>query len=147
MDLLGKRVLITGASRGCRGGHDRHLCSSGFRSDHPTSKGNHQMRLFSRFGAVVACVLILGLTACGGEGDKSAADIEQDLSASLQNARDDLDGETADCYAEVIIDEIGVQALKDVDLSDDDPPGDLDQDIASAALRADAECELSGSGR
>lgn len=97
-------------------------------------------------GAAVALVLTIGVAACGDAKEKSAADIKKDLSARLQESRNELDEKTADCYADAIFAEIGIEKLRDVDLSDDEPKGDLADDIAAAASRADTECDPSGSG-
>ena len=104
------------------------------------------MQLRSLLGAVSLVCLPLA-AACGGSEDKSEADIREGLSASLQrNADDDIDAETADCYADAIIDELGVEAIRDVDLSDEAPRGEFAQDITDAASTADATCQPSASG-
>jgi len=83
--------------------------------------------------------------ASDGGGD-SEADIVNELSQTLQGEGGGLDAEAADCYAEIIVDEVGVEALKDVDLSADVPPEELQDDISAAAVRAAEECDLSGIG-
>jgi len=92
-----------------------------------------------------ACLIIL-MGACTGTEDKDEAEVQEDLSTSLQRNRDGLDEETADCYAEAIIEELGMDVLREVDLSDDEPEAGLDEDIAAAASRADDRCRSTASG-
>jgi hypothetical protein len=94
-------------------------------------------------GATAIC-LVLGFTGCS-KGAKSEADIKKNLSATLQSdGGGALDAKAADCYAQVIIDEVGVEKLRDVDLSAKDPSAALADDIAKAAIRAGIDCQLSG---
>jgi hypothetical protein len=98
--------------------------------------------------AAAACLcLVFAATACGGDSDgDSEADVIDDLSESLQGEGAGLDAEAADCYAEIIVDEVGADALKDVDLAADEPPEELQDEITAAAVRAAEECDLSGLG-
>lgn len=105
------------------------------------------MRRTPLLGAAASLCLAFATTACGGDsGGDSEADIVDDLSKTLQGEGVGLDAEAADCYAEIIVDEVGVDALKDVDLSADVPPEELQDDISAAAVRAAEECDLSGIG-
>ena len=94
-------------------------------------------------GAVAAAaVLLLGLTACGDDDSGgSDADIKNEIAEQL--AEDGaLDQETAECFADVIVDEIGADELDDVDFSAEEPPEGLQEEFASAALRAIEDCDL-----
>lgn len=105
------------------------------------------MRRTPLLGAAASLCLVLATTACGGDSDgDSEADIVDDLSQTLQGEGAGLDAEAADCYAEIIVDEVGAEALKDVDLSADEPPEELQDEITAAAVRAAEECDLSGIG-
>lgn len=105
------------------------------------------MRHAPLLGAAASLCMVLGVAACGGDdGGKSEAEIKKDLSATLQSGGDGFDKETADCFAGIVIDEVGVKKLQDVDLSADEPPKELEDEIAAAAVRADEECNLSGLG-
>lgn len=95
-------------------------------------------------GAAAVLSLILGLGGCGGNEDKSANEIKEDLSAELQ-AGDTFDEEAADCFADVNVDDIGADKLQDVDLADDEPPADLQEEFTAAATRAIDECGPSDS--
>jgi hypothetical protein len=97
------------------------------------------MRRSLLLGAAALC--LLGASACAGGGEDSEEDIRGDLSETFQRGDEGLDQETADCFADVVIDEVGVEALQDVDLSDDEPPSEVREEIAAAALRAADECE------
>jgi len=90
---------------------------------------------------LVAALCLAVSAACSGGGEDSEEDIRDDLSDTFQRGDDGLDEETADCFADVVIDEVGLEELRDVDLSDDEPPPELQEPIAAAALRAADECE------
>jgi hypothetical protein len=91
--------------------------------------------------SALAVVLVLGLGACGGDDGGSEADIKSEIADQL--AEDGtLDRETADCFAQVIVDEIGADKLKDVDFSSDEPPEDLQEEFTGAAVKAIDACDL-----
>jgi hypothetical protein len=100
------------------------------------------MRTRSLLGAALAIGLLL--SACGGSDDKkSAEELKVELSDTLQNASNGLPADRADCFADIIVDDIGAEALQDVDLSADEPPKAIQDDLISAASVADEQC---GSG-
>jgi len=103
------------------------------------------MRRVLILGATTLC-LALGVTACGSDDEKSEADIKRELSATLQSGGDGFDKKAADCFAEIVVDEVGVDKLRDVDLSADEPPAELQDEISAAAVRAAEECDLAGAG-
>jgi hypothetical protein len=93
--------------------------------------------------AAAAVVLLLGLSACGGGdgGGSSAAEVKDRIAEQL--GKDGaLDQKTADCVADVIVDEIGADKLDDVDFSADEPPKGLDDEFAAAAVKAIDDCDL-----
>jgi len=93
-------------------------------------------------GAVACLCLALVVAGCGGGGEESEADIKRDISETLQRGDDGLDEGTADCFADLVIDEAGLEELRDLDLSADAPPVELQDEIAAAAQRAVDECDL-----
>ena len=104
------------------------------------------MRRKSALGAVASVCLLLGVAACGGDEGESEEDIVEQLSETLQSGGDGFDEETADCFAEIVVDEVGVEELQDIDLSADEPPEELQEEIAAAAVRAAEECDLTELG-
>jgi hypothetical protein len=104
------------------------------------------MRLTPRTGALAAVVLALGLGACGsdGGGDKSEAEIKSEIAEQFADVGG-LDKEAADCFAGVIVDEIGVDKLKDVDFNSADAPEGLEEEFTNAALTAVEDCNLDAS--
>lgn len=103
------------------------------------------MRRSPLLGVAASLCLVLGVAACGGDdGDKSEADIKQELSETLQADGSGFDEATADCYADIIIDEVGADELRGIDLSASEPPAELQEAITAAAVRAGEECDLSG---
>lgn len=101
------------------------------------------MQRTARTGALLAAAaLVVGLAACGDDdGGSSEADTKAKISEQL--AEDGtLDEETADCFADVIVDEIGAEKLEDVDFSSEEPPEELQAEFAAAAVKAIDECDL-----
>ena len=91
--------------------------------------------------ALLAAALVVG--GCGGANqDKSDADLTADLATALQAADADLGDEAATCWAEVILDEVGADAVRDLDLTSDAPPAELEDDLARAGQAARATCDL-----
>ena len=96
--------------------------------------------------AAVLCV-VLGAAACGGDSDeKSEAELVDDISEVLQENQLGLDEDQAECWAEIIVDEAGADALNDVDLAESEPPAALQDQITAAAQRAVEDCGITGSG-
>lgn len=89
--------------------------------------------------ALAASTLVAILAGCGSSGD-SDAEIEARIAAQL--AEGGLDDKAAECVAGVLIDEIGADEIKDIDLSASEPGGRLDDEIASAAIKAEARCSI-----
>jgi hypothetical protein len=102
----------------------------------PTMQGSF------RTGALAAVVLTLGLSACGGGGsDVSEDDIKARVADQL-STDGGLDADTAECFAGVLVDEIGADELEDVDFAAEEPPAGLQDDIASAAAQAIETCDV-----
>ena len=99
------------------------------------------MHRSTRSGALVAVALVLGLSACGGGGGDSAADIKAKVAEQL-SGDGGLDDKTADCVAGVIVDEVGVEKLKDVDFSAAEPPAEIQDAFAAAAITAIEKCDI-----
>jgi hypothetical protein len=106
------------------------------------AKGGSLMRRTPLLGAAALC-LFFGAACSGGDDDKSEADVTKALSENLQDNNPDLAKDAADCSAGIVVDEIGLDKLKDVDLTADEPPAELQDEIAAAAIRAAEECDLS----
>jgi hypothetical protein len=94
-----------------------------------------------RTGALAATVLLFGLGACSGSGGDSKADV-QDKIADQLSGDGGLSAKEADCFAGVIVDEVGVDKLKDVDFSAAEPPPGIREDFAAAAILAIDKCDI-----
>lgn len=91
--------------------------------------------------ALAAAALLVGASACGGDDGESEADIKEQLSETLQRGGAGFDDqETADCFADIVIDEVGIEELQDLELSAEEPPEEIEAKIADAAIRAGEEC-------
>jgi hypothetical protein len=108
---------------------------------HDINQGGTTMQRTARLSTTAAVVLILGLSACGGSGGKSsAADIKDKIADQFVDSG--LEKDAADCFADVIVDEIGADKLNDVDFSAEQPPAGLADDLADAAAKATDDCDL-----
>jgi hypothetical protein len=81
------------------------------------------------------------LPACGSSGDDSPEAVRADLSDELQEQLG-LDDEQADCFADLLIEEVGTEELKDIDVSAAEPPEGLQREFAAASLAAVEECDI-----
>lgn len=99
------------------------------------------MRRLPLLGAT-ACLSLVVAACGGGSGDKSRADVKAELSNSLQAGGSGFDEAAADCFADIVIDEVGLEEMRKVDLAADEPPAELQDDITAAAERAAEECDL-----
>lgn len=90
-------------------------------------------------GALAAPLLVLTLAGCGGGGD-STADVKADLKAQMVDSG--LNDEQAECFANIVVDELGAENVKDVDFSSDEPPAGQEKEYAAAAIKALTECDI-----
>lgn len=99
------------------------------------------MRPTPLIGALGAAALGLGLTACGGGGSgDSAEDIRAELSEQLLAIG--FQEEAADCYAGVLVEEVGADDLADVDFAAEEPPEELQEELTAAATIANDSCSF-----
>jgi hypothetical protein len=88
---------------------------------------------------LVACALITALGACGGgdkEGDVEARVADQLVEAGGFSEKD------ADCFAGVLIDELGEDEVKDRDFSAEAPKGGTPEEIVAATQTASTKCDI-----
>lgn len=93
--------------------------------------------------AAAAVVLLFG-AACGGASEPDEDETRQDVIDQLHDGGEGFSEEATECFADILIDEIGIEELQDVDLTSSDPPEGLDDEVATASLRAVDECDLTG---
>jgi len=92
--------------------------------------------------ATLAAAAVLAVAACGGPDDKTAEEVTEDISESLQAGGNGFDAETADCIAAVIVEEVGLDNIADVDFDAEEPPEELQEEFATAAQAATQECDI-----
>jgi hypothetical protein len=90
----------------------------------------------------VAVPLVLALTACAGGKQASAADVKDRVADQLVESG--LDRKGADCFADKVVGEVGVDKVRDVDFSAKEPDAAVAEDIAAAAAKALSACDLGG---
>lgn len=104
------------------------------------------MRRIKALATAVSLCVLVGAAGCGGKDPESKEDLVDDISETLQAGTEGFDKKTADCFAEIMVEEIGVDELRDVDIRSNEPPEELQPDIAAATIRATDECADAGSG-
>lgn len=97
-----------------------------------------------RLSPLVAPVLALGLLlgACSQAKDPSAKDVREDVSSQLQKGDDALTKSQADCYAKLLVDELGATRVNDVDFKAKEPSTAMAKDLAAVAVTARTECKI-----
>jgi len=101
------------------------------------------MRPSLPLGVAAAASALLALGACSSNNEKSAVDIKKELSTTFQAGGQGLSKDRADCFADLVIEEVGVDKLQGVDLSAEAPPKEIEGGVAAASARAVTECEPS----
>jgi hypothetical protein len=91
--------------------------------------------------AAAATVL---LVACSGSSEPDEDELRDQLTEQLHDGGEGFSEEASECFADILIEEIGVEELQDVDLTASAPPEDLEDEIATATVRAADECDLTG---
>ena len=102
-----------------------------------------------RHSPVIVAVLALGviLGACTQQDDPTEAELTEDLVEELRDIDPALTADQAECYAGLIVDEVGVEDVVDVKFSDSEPSNELDDKVATAAVAAREECDLAEAPR
>ena len=105
------------------------------------------MRRSKALATMASLCVLLGAAACGGK-EQSEDEIVDDLSASLQAGGDDglSDPEVADCVAEIVVDEIGLDAARDITAADPEPSKAQQKAVATATIRGKDECDSTEEG-
>ncbi len=92
--------------------------------------------------AAVPVALLSG--ACSQQDDPTPAELRADLAEELRDRDSTLTADQAECYAGLVVEELGVDEIQDVDLSDEEPTAEVAEGLAAAAVEARDECELTG---
>jgi hypothetical protein len=90
-------------------------------------------------GALAAPLLALTLTGCSG-GKDSPADVKADVAAQMVERG--FNDQQADCFANIVVDQLGAENVKDLDFSKDDPPAGQEEEYAAAAIKALTDCDV-----
>lgn len=84
----------------------------------------------------VAAFLLLG-------GDDDSSNVETQLASRIFEESDgELTRDQADCIAGIFVDEIGEDALRDVDFDADEPPPELAEAFTTVGFQAFEECDI-----
>jgi len=104
------------------------------------------MRPSKAVAAAAALCLVLGAAGCGGQQEESEDDIVADIAETLRSGSQELDQEQAECFAQLVVDEIGLEKARDIKVSEDEPSEEQQVAIAKATIRAQDKCDLSTPG-
>lgn len=94
----------------------------------------------TKLSALAGSLLVVTLAACGGGGGDSDSEVKAKLAG--QFAKEGLDKEASNCFAGVLVEEIGAKKLKDVDFSAEEPPAGLEDEFTAAAMKAVKNCKI-----
>jgi hypothetical protein len=90
------------------------------------------MRRGLMLGTTASLCLLVGAVGCSGGNEPSKDETVDELSETLQAGG--VEEDAADCMAEKIVDEVGVDEVNDLDLTADEPSAELQDEIAAAAV-------------
>jgi len=106
--------------------------------------GGGRKGFFIGLGVLLVVLLGVGAFLLLGDDDDDADDgdererIRTEMAAAI--ADDDIPRSVTECMTDRIVDELGVDRLRDVDFSADGPPADLEDDFNDAARAAYLAC-------
>lgn len=95
-------------------------------------------------GGILAAVAVavVAFLLLGGDDDDTS-DVETRLAAQIKaDAGGDLTDDQADCVAAYLVDEIGEERMRDVDLDADDPPPGMEDELIAASFGAISACDI-----
>ena len=96
-----------------------------------------------RTAAIAAALALASLVgACTQQKDPSADELQDDLVEELRDIDASLTADQADCYAELLVDKVGVDEIVDVKFSAEEPSAKVADGIAEAAVAARDQCGL-----
>lgn len=90
--------------------------------------------------ALAGSFLVMTLAACGGGGGDSTAEVKAKVATEI--AKGGLSKKDSECFAGVLVKEIGVKKLKGVDFSASAPPKGLQNELTAASVKAIATCKI-----
>ncbi len=94
--------------------------------------------------ALVAAVALAALAGACAQDDPTEAELREDLTEELRDIDPELTADEAECYAELLVDEIGREEISDVDLQDEEPSAEIAEQLGAAAVAAREGCGPDG---
>lgn len=89
--------------------------------------------------ALLASSIALVLTACSGGADEG--ETTERLADQLVETAG-ITAEQADCVAEALVDDLGEDEVKDIELTSDEPDEDFAEELAAATRSASTKCDI-----
>jgi hypothetical protein len=101
------------------------------------------MRRSPLIGLLLALTLLVG--ACSGSSkDPTASELRAKIATQVRGIQTSLTAKQADCYAGLLVKEIGTKTINDLDLRDKAPDPKVAKDLAAAAVAATTSCGIAG---
>jgi len=94
----------------------------------------------SRLALVLASAALAVGAGCAGPDDPSADEVKEELTEAFVDRGFEQD--EAECLAEAVVVEIGVDDINDIDFNDEEPDAELQEHIGAAVAAAVDECGL-----
>jgi hypothetical protein len=108
------------------------------------SSGSKKGLMIGAAALAAVAVVVAGLLLTGGNKDGDRERIRTELAAQI-NDGGQLSKDQANCIADAIIDEVGVEKLKDVDFTASEPPAAIADELTAAAFGSLAKCNVDAS--
>jgi hypothetical protein len=108
----------------------------------PDGSGGSKRGLLIGGGILAAvAVAVIAFLLLGGGDDDDADSVRTQMAAQFR-ANSELTGDQADCVADHVVDELGVDRLEGVDFTADEPPEEIADDLFAAAVDSLEPCDI-----
>ncbi len=108
------------------------------------SSGSKKGLMIGAAALAAVAVVVAGLLLSGGNKDGDRERIRTEMAAQINDGGHLSKGQ-ANCIADAIIDEVGVEKLKDVDFTASEPPAAIADELTAAAFGSLAKCNVNAS--
>jgi hypothetical protein len=101
------------------------------------------MRRTPLLGLLLALTLLVG--ACSGKSkDPTASELRTKIATQIRGIQTSLTAKQADCYADLLVKQIGTTTINGLDLRDKAPDAKTAKALATAAVAATTACGIGG---
>lgn len=108
------------------------------------SSGSKKGLMIGAAALAAVAVVVAALLLAGGDNNGDRERIRTEMAAQI-NEGGQLSKDQANCIADAIIDEVGIEKLKDVDFTASEPPPAITDALTAAAFGSLAKCNVNAS--